>query len=540
MQRITSFLLQLLVGLTFFFLTYAKNEEPTIKQGDVSVTLLYNHTTVNIISPSGRYSVIYAVDYQNPEVALAYLDYNEFGGSGRYKGKFDKLNAPPEVKVTHDTYTKSGYDRGHLISNDFFNFDKVLSQETFSVYNICPQLPSLNENKNGYRAWRDLENNTEKAYANAYGRVYVITGPVFDKEPSQYNVLNNSDCVIPEKFYKIILVQDMKDETYQFTKMEAYLFEHRNPNKGETITLSDCQVISTNDVEENLDLIEAQFNLKIRLLDGVPEEPITSIQPIVDEDTTTVEPVDATTTTTTTTIEPIITITTTKTSITIEPVITTTTTTTTSITTEPEIDTITTTTTTTFITFEPEIVTTTTTTTTSITTVDPVITTITTTTTITTSTEPITTNTPELTTPVEPSGTCKGELLGYKCCSHCTSILEEDGISWGAENGEWCGITDYCIEKLSQSSCKGEKYGYKCCSVSNCATILEENGILWGVENGEWCGITDECIKGYDECWSDKLGYPCCKHCSIITTDESGSWGAMNGNWCGIPTTCAK
>jgi DNA/RNA endonuclease G (NUC1) len=271
MKGIKSILLKLIIGFTFHFFAFAKNQDPTIRQGDVSVTLLNNHKNVIITSPSGRYSVIYATSYQNPEVALAYLNYNEFGGAGRYKGNFQVLNAPPEVKVTHQTYTGTGYDRGHLISNDFFNFDKELSRETFSVYNICPQLPSFNQGQNGYNAWKDLENSTEKAYANAYGRIYVITGPLFDKAPSQLNKLKNSQCVIPEKFYKIILVQDLKDETYEFTKLEAYIFEHREPRKGEVINMDNCRIVNTNDVEGNLHIIEEQLKLKITLLNGAQE-----------------------------------------------------------------------------------------------------------------------------------------------------------------------------------------------------------------------------------------------------------------------------
>lgn len=278
MQKKNSFLLRFIIGITFFLIVCAKNVDPSIRQGDVKVTLLNNHKTVNIDSPSGRYSVIYAVNYQNPEVALAYLDYSEFGGSGRYKGNFNRFNAPAEVKVSHQTYTNTGYDRGHLISNDFFNFDKKLSEETFSVYNICPQIPAFNQGKNGYNAWKDLENATEKSYANAFGRVYVITGPVFDKAPSKLNKLGNSQCVIPEKFYKIILVQDLKDESYEFTRLEAYVFEHREPNVGEVINLSDCRIVGTNDVEENLHIIESTLKLKITLLNDAQEyDPSSSV-----------------------------------------------------------------------------------------------------------------------------------------------------------------------------------------------------------------------------------------------------------------------
>jgi len=265
MKGIISIIFRLIIGYICCFITWARVINSTIRQGDVGVTLLNNHNSVYIDSPSGRYSVIYAVDYQNPEVALAYLDYNEFGGSGRYKGKFKIFNAPPEVKVRHNWYKNSGYDRGHLISNDFFNFDKQLSKETFAVYNICPQTQSLNQGKNGNDAWRALEDATEKAYANAYGRVYVITGPILDKEPIYYKVLENTNCVIPEKFYKIILVQDLKDETYEFTRMEVYYFENRDLNKGEKIDLLDSKVYETTDVENHLNWVKTNLNLKLIL-----------------------------------------------------------------------------------------------------------------------------------------------------------------------------------------------------------------------------------------------------------------------------------
>ncbi|ORX64828.1 His-Me finger endonuclease [Anaeromyces robustus] len=267
MKRIITIVFCLIIE--FVYIVWAKqttDSKPTIQQGDVKVTLLNNHQTTTITSPSGRYSVIYAIDYQNPEVALAYLDYDEFGGSGRYSGKFKPLNAPSTVKVRHTWYNNSGYDRGHLISNDFFNFDEQLAYETFAVYNICPQTPGLNRNENGYRAWRQLENAAEKAYANAYGRVYVITGPIFDKSPSYYNKLPKRDCVIPERFYKIILVQDLKDESFEFTRLETYFFENKTPNKGESVDLKDCLVYETTQVEQNIDVIESLLNIKITLL----------------------------------------------------------------------------------------------------------------------------------------------------------------------------------------------------------------------------------------------------------------------------------
>ncbi|ORY62745.1 hypothetical protein LY90DRAFT_368822, partial [Neocallimastix californiae] len=84
--------------------------------------------------------------------------------------------------------------------------------------------------------------------------------------------------------------------------------------------------------------------------------------------------------------------------------------------------------------------------------------------------------------------------------------------------------------------CKFEALGYKCCS--NCIAVFEDDDGYWGSENNEWCGITEECVKSYDECWSNKSGYPCCDSCDIYLDDETGKWGVMNGDWCGIPTSC--
>ncbi|ORY62747.1 hypothetical protein LY90DRAFT_360664, partial [Neocallimastix californiae] len=84
--------------------------------------------------------------------------------------------------------------------------------------------------------------------------------------------------------------------------------------------------------------------------------------------------------------------------------------------------------------------------------------------------------------------------------------------------------------------CKAEALGYKCCST--CVSILEDENGLWGAENGEWCGITDKCIQNYNECWSTQFGYPCCDTCDVFLSDESGDWGVKDLDWCGIPSTC--
>ncbi|ORY24535.1 hypothetical protein LY90DRAFT_115883, partial [Neocallimastix californiae] len=65
----------------------------------------------------------------------------------------------------------------------------------------------------------------------------------------------------------------------------------------------------------------------------------------------------------------------------------------------------------------------------------------------------------------------------------------------------------------------------------------------WGYNfvTKEWCGITPYAGKQNDEvCWSEVLGYPCCKGCTIFEEDEDGQWGYdfKEATWCGIQTFC--
>jgi hypothetical protein len=130
-------------------------------------------------------------------------------------------------------------------------------------------------------------------------------------------------------------------------------------------------------------------------------------------------------------------------------------------------------------------------------------------------------------------------------CKGCeVTATGGDNSLWGWENQKSCQIDVKACgldgngdsEDKPSSTCKFEALGYKCCS--NCIAVFEDDDGYWGSENNEWCGITEECVKSYDECWSNKSGYPCCDSCDIYLDDETGKWGVMNGDWCGIPTSC--
>ena len=103
-------------------------------------------------------------------------------------------------RVTHDAYTHSGYDRGHMAP--FAAIDRLYGQEageeTFLMSNVVPQLPGLNRG-----VWRTQEKDELEATAEN-GEVWLIVGPMYDDERE----FLDSGVEIPDMFYRALVYED--------------------------------------------------------------------------------------------------------------------------------------------------------------------------------------------------------------------------------------------------------------------------------------------------------------------------------------------
>jgi endonuclease G len=104
--------------------------------------------------------------------------------------------------VTHDDYTGSGYDRGHLAPSHVIatRYGRAAQHQTFLMSNIVPQSPALNRG-----AWQRLEA-AEDALSRRVGSFWVITGPIYGRDPQHlpgYKLI-----ALPSAFYKIFVRED--------------------------------------------------------------------------------------------------------------------------------------------------------------------------------------------------------------------------------------------------------------------------------------------------------------------------------------------
>ena len=142
----------------------------------------------------------YTVDY-NEEWRLAnWVAYSLT--SEQTKGpveRYTKFVPDPQVKGATAQwwdYKNSSYDRGHLVPAGDMKWDENAMRECFYLSNICPQDHTFNEGD-----WNYLENRV-RGWANFYGKVYVVCGPIVSKYPE---TIGENCIAVPDSFYKVVL-----------------------------------------------------------------------------------------------------------------------------------------------------------------------------------------------------------------------------------------------------------------------------------------------------------------------------------------------
>jgi endonuclease G len=97
-------------------------------------------------------------------------------------------------------YTNTGYDRGHLAPSQGIGtrYGCAAQDETFRLTNVAPYSPRLNQGP-----WKSVENAVAREWANRFGGLYVLTGPIYD--PNERVTLGETDIEVPLEFWKVIV-----------------------------------------------------------------------------------------------------------------------------------------------------------------------------------------------------------------------------------------------------------------------------------------------------------------------------------------------
>lgn len=163
-------------------------------------------TLYTLINDEGRYVINYDPDTRNARWAAYILTRAEAGTknvdrSGGFARDMRLAHKGWAAATTGD-YTRSGYDRGHLVPSADRDDNEAENKATFIMTNISPQRPGLNRH-----VWKNLES-TVRRWAIEHDSLYIVTAGVLAPADGRPLKTIGTGVAVPELFYKAVAVRD--------------------------------------------------------------------------------------------------------------------------------------------------------------------------------------------------------------------------------------------------------------------------------------------------------------------------------------------
>ncbi len=165
--------------------------------------------------------------------------------NGDVTDKFS-FSRDPQVRgrqASREDYRNSGYDKGHMAPRADMKWSRQACYESYFFTNICPQVHSMNAG-----AWNKLEQQTRRL-AGHYGRVYVVTGPIFDS--STPKTIGEACVAVPDRFFKALLVPD--GDGYHAIAFVMHNDERKQSPRQSAMTVDELEQLLGRDLFPHLD-----------------------------------------------------------------------------------------------------------------------------------------------------------------------------------------------------------------------------------------------------------------------------------------------
>ena len=132
-------------------------------------------------------------------------------------------------RVSPKSYSKTGYDRGHMANDASFDWSMESLNSTYSMVNIVPQEPRVNR----YH-WIKVERYA-RLVARKLGSVNVINIMQYNSNPKH---ISRQNIAVPEGFYKILYNEEKDFERCFYYKNDASTYQKKEKLKKHLIECS--------------------------------------------------------------------------------------------------------------------------------------------------------------------------------------------------------------------------------------------------------------------------------------------------------------
>jgi endonuclease G len=146
------------------------------------------------------YAVAFNPDTRAPNWVIEHITAAQLTGSANRKDNF-KTDPQAAQSATPDAYKGQPFDRGHQAPAADFKSSQQMTNESFWMTNMAPQV-GIGFNR---QIWRYLETDVRSWVAcGGMGELYVITGPVYGDKTHWMGSDKAKRVRIPDKYFKVI------------------------------------------------------------------------------------------------------------------------------------------------------------------------------------------------------------------------------------------------------------------------------------------------------------------------------------------------
>lgn len=162
--------------------------------------------TGNYLMDQSFYKIAYSSIRNIPLWVAWHFQSENIGGTPRQDDfRPDEALPAPWYKVQSNSFSGSGFDRGHNCPSGDRTASIAQNSSTFLMTNIIPQAPKMNQG-----AWEGLETFMRNSLAGNNNEVYVVMGNYgiggYNSNGTLYNNINNGYVTVPARIWKVILV----------------------------------------------------------------------------------------------------------------------------------------------------------------------------------------------------------------------------------------------------------------------------------------------------------------------------------------------
>jgi endonuclease G len=183
----------------------ASNSNPNLFLGNASHASSSEESKDNYLLVKAFYTLSYNSSKGEPNWVSWRLTKDDIGTAPRApKFATDETLPTGFVKIRHEDYTNSGFDRGHMCPKEDRSITTTMSYATFVMSNVIPQAPRLNEQR-----WAQLENYCRSLVKNEHQRLYIIDGPAGyggEGKNGLREKIAGGRVVVPAYCWKVVVV----------------------------------------------------------------------------------------------------------------------------------------------------------------------------------------------------------------------------------------------------------------------------------------------------------------------------------------------